>query len=72
MSLQSFRLSIRFILPLALGLFAYAVGPLVDDMTLRWFVRDLDARSQMVSSTLQEPLQEYVPEIRGQTTIFIV
>ena len=46
MSLQSFRLSIRFILPLALalGLFAYAVVPLVDDMTLRWFVRDLDTR----------------------------
>src|SRR6478609_5142993 len=64
MSLQSFRLSIRFILPLALalGLFAYAVVPLVDDMTLRWFVRDLDARSQMVSSALQEPLQEYVPQ----------
>ena len=58
MSLQSFRLSIRFILPLALalGLFAYAVVPLVDDMTLRWFVRDLDARSQMVSSALHETL----------------
>ena len=41
MSLQSFRLSIRFILPLALalGLFVYVVVPLVDEMTLRWFVR---------------------------------
>jgi trehalose-6-phosphate synthase len=64
MPLRSFRLSLRFILPLALvlALFAYAVVPLVDEMTLRWFVRDLDARSQMLASALHEPLAEYVPE----------
>jgi hypothetical protein len=41
------RLSLRFIPPLALvlGLFAYAVVPLMDNLTLRWFVRDLDIRS---------------------------
>ena len=64
MPFRSIRLSLRFILPLALalGLFAYAVVPLVDEMTQRWFVRDLDARSQMLASALLEPLLEYVPQ----------
>jgi trehalose-6-phosphate synthase len=56
-------LSLRFVLPLALvlGLSAYVVVPLVDDLTLRWFVRDLDTRSQSLASALQDPLLEYVP-----------
>ena len=38
------RLSLRFIIPLlvVIAAFAYAVVPLVDKLTLRWFVRDLD------------------------------
>jgi trehalose-6-phosphate synthase len=61
---RSFRLSLRFILPLALvvALFAYAVVPLVDSMTQRWFVRDLDARSQMLAGVLQDPLLDYLPQ----------
>ncbi|KIF81489.1 alpha,alpha-trehalose-phosphate synthase (UDP-forming) [Noviherbaspirillum autotrophicum] len=57
------RLSLRFVLPLALvlGVSAYVVVPLVDDLTLRWFVRDLDTRSQSLANALQDPLQEYVP-----------
>ena len=64
MPFQSFRLTLRFVLPLALvlGLFAYAVVPLVDTLTLRWFVRDLDARSQSLANALQDPLLEYVPQ----------
>ncbi len=64
MPIRLFRLSLRFVLPLALvlGLFAYAVVPLVDNMTLHWFMRDLDARSQSLANALQEPLQEYVPQ----------
>ncbi|MFA7282004.1 MAG: trehalose-6-phosphate synthase [Sterolibacterium sp.] len=56
------RLSLRFILPLALvlGLIAYSVVPLVDGLTLRWFVRDLDIRASLVANTMQEPLQEYL------------
>ncbi len=52
------RLSLRFIIPLtvALGLIAYAVAPLVDDLTLKWFVRDLDIRAKLVTSAVQEPL----------------
>ena len=54
------RLSLRFILPLFLVLagIAYAVAPLVDQLTLRWFVRDLDSRSTLIANTIQEPLQE--------------
>jgi trehalose 6-phosphate synthase len=56
------RLSLRFIVPLALALaaIAYAVVPLVDSLTLRWFVRDLDIRSSLIASTLQEPLEEMI------------
>ncbi len=59
----SFRQSLKFLLPIALvlGLLAYAVVPWVDNLTLRWFVRDLDTRSQLLASALQNPLQEYVP-----------
>ncbi len=62
MQTGSFRLSLKFILPVALvwALLAYAVVPWVDNLTVRWFVRDLDTRSQMLAAALQDPLQEYV------------
>ena len=55
---RSMRLSLRFVVPLAiaLALLAYAVVPLVDKLTLRWAVRDLDARSQLVATTLHDQL----------------
>ncbi|MFA7271047.1 MAG: trehalose-6-phosphate synthase, partial [Sterolibacterium sp.] len=54
------RLSLRFVLPLMLVLagIAYAIAPLVDQLTLRWFVRDLDIRSSLIANTIQEPLPE--------------
>lgn len=60
LSLRSLHLSLRFVIPLAiaLALLAYAVVPLVDRLTLKWFARDLDIRSRLISSTLQEPLAE--------------
>lgn len=61
-SFRTLHLSLRFVIPLtlALALLAYAVVPLVDRMTLKWFARDLDIRSRLISSTLQEPLVELV------------
>ncbi len=58
------RLSLRFILPLAIVLaaIAYAVVPLVDNLTLQWFVRDLDIRTSLISRTIQEPLAVLVRE----------
>jgi trehalose 6-phosphate synthase len=54
----------RFIVPLALALaaIAYAVIPLVDQFTLKWFVRDLDMRTSLITNTIQEPLQGLVRE----------
>src|SRR5258705_955310 len=56
------RLSLRFLIPLliALGLFAYAGVPLVDTLTTRWFIRDLDMRSNLIANTIQDPLEELV------------
>jgi len=56
------KLSLRFILPLMLILagIAYAVTPLVDRLTLRWFIRDLDIRSSLIASTVEEPLLEQI------------
>lgn len=51
---KSMRLSLRFILPLALAIsiIAYAVTPLVDTLIFQWFVRDLDMRSTTLSSAI--------------------
>jgi trehalose 6-phosphate synthase len=56
------RLSLRFVIPLLLALAAlgYAVVPLVDKLTLRWFVRDLDIRATLVANTVQERVQDLV------------
>lgn len=56
------RLSLRFIFPLVfvLALVTWAILPLIDNLTLRWFVRDLDIRSQLIANTMQDPLAELV------------
>ena len=53
------RLSLRFLIPLLLAMaaFAYAVVPLVDNLTTRWFVRDLDLRATLVANTLHDPVE---------------
>ena len=55
------RLSLRFIIPLALTLaaLAYAVTPLVDRLTLRWFTRDLDLRASLIANTIEGPLADF-------------
>jgi trehalose-6-phosphate synthase len=54
------RVSLRFVIPLAiaLGAIAYGVVPLVDEFTLRWFIRDLDMRGKLIANAVQEPLAE--------------
>jgi trehalose 6-phosphate synthase len=54
------RLSLRFVLPLMLALaaIAWAVAPLVDKLTLRWFVRDMDIRAELIANTMHDPLVE--------------
>ncbi len=52
------RLSLRFLFPLALVLaaLAYAVIPLVDSLTLKWFVKDLEIRAELVGRMVEGPL----------------
>lgn len=54
------RLSLRFVLPLivALALVAYAVIPLVDRLTLRWFERDLDSRATLIANASDEIVRQ--------------
>jgi trehalose-6-phosphate synthase len=58
------RLSLRFVVPLAIALsaIAYGVVPLVDRLTLQWFVRDLDIRAAGIARTAEEPLAALVRE----------
>jgi hypothetical protein len=59
---RSIRLSLRFIAPLAvtLALLAYLLVPLVDRLTLRWWVNDLDTRSRLIANTMSEQLGDLV------------
>src|SRR3989338_3889981 len=52
------RYFLRFIIPLflAIGLIAYAVVPLVDNLMVQWFVRDLDLRSKLISSAVDDAI----------------
>ncbi|HWA40056.1 MAG TPA: trehalose-6-phosphate synthase, partial [Gemmatimonadales bacterium] len=54
------RLSLRFILPLllVLGALAYAVVPLADRFTIRWFIRDLDVRAGLVANSAHDAIEE--------------
>ncbi len=66
--LRTLRLSLRFIIPLAFALaaFAYAIVPLVDGLMLKWAVRDLDSRSELVAQTLEDPAAELI--VQGNAT----
>ena len=58
------RLSLRFILPLflVLGLVAYSIVPLVDRLTLKWFSKDLDLRTQLIADSVHDSLAAHVAE----------
>jgi trehalose 6-phosphate synthase len=62
------RISLRFIVPLAVALtaIAYAVVPLVDRLTFTWFARDLDIRARLITNATQEPLGSVVRESRAK------
>ncbi|HEX6250927.1 MAG TPA: trehalose-6-phosphate synthase [Gemmatimonadaceae bacterium] len=62
------RLSLRFVIPLAvtLGLLAWAITPLVDRLTLTWFMRDLDLRASLIATAVDEPVSHLVETDDGQ------
>jgi len=65
------RLSLRFVLPLLLILAAVAYGVTVvaDKLTLRWFVRDLDARTVVVAKAVDESLRDLIPAGQGKRIV---
>ncbi|RZJ07877.1 MAG: hypothetical protein EOP39_15265, partial [Rubrivivax sp.] len=55
-----FRLQLRFLLPLVLVLVVAAnlAVPLMDQVTLRWFSRDLNSRGMLVANALSDSVSE--------------
>ena len=60
MALSSLRLQLRFLLPLmaTLVLAATLAVPLLDQVTLRWFSRDLNSRGLLVANALSDSVAE--------------
>lgn len=54
------RLSLRFIVPLVLVLaaVAYAVLPVAENLTVRWFVRDLEIRANLTTNAIRDSVQD--------------
>jgi len=61
------KLSLRFVLPLLLAVaaLAYLSVPLIDRLTLRWFMSDLDQRSQAIVATVADPVREALQQGSG-------
>lgn len=58
--MQTVRLQLRFLLPLTVVVIgtAYLALPIVDGVTLRWFMRDLDSRGAAVAAALSDSVVE--------------
>ncbi|GMV47251.1 MAG: hypothetical protein AMXMBFR66_26490 [Pseudomonadota bacterium] len=59
-ALRTLRLQLRFLLPLlaTLALAATLAVPLLDQVTLRWFSRDLNSRGTLVANALSDSVTE--------------
>ena len=68
MGLKTLRLQLRFLVPLlvVLAIAASLAVPVLDQVTLRWFSRDLTSRGALVASALSEPLTEALQSGRQQ------
>ena len=62
LTLKSLRLQLRFLIPLILTLIAaaYLAMPVLDQVTLRWFSRDLNSRGMLVANALSDSVAEAV------------
>ena len=65
--MSTFRLQLRFLVPLVvtLGIAAYLAVPLVDGLTLRWFSRDLSLRGKLVTDALSDSISSAINEPSG-------
>ena len=62
--MSTLRLQIRFLIPLLLTLSAaaYLALPLLDNLTLRWFSRDLTSRGALVTTAMSDSLSTALRE----------
>ncbi|MFO1329661.1 MAG: trehalose-6-phosphate synthase [Rubrivivax sp.] len=67
MRFKTLRLQLRFLVPLTLtlALAASLAVPLLDQVTLRWFSRDLNSRGQLVARALSESVARAVADGAG-------
>ncbi|MGM9514058.1 alpha,alpha-trehalose-phosphate synthase (UDP-forming) [Roseateles sp. DB2] len=65
--MKTLRLQLRFLLPLAVALVgaAYIALPLLDQVTLRWFSRDLNSRGALMVNALSDAVAEALLEPRA-------
>jgi alpha,alpha-trehalose-phosphate synthase [UDP-forming] len=64
--MNTFRLQLRFLVPLVITLVAaaYLALPLMDRLTVRWFSRDLDLRGSLLANALSDSIAEALAEHR--------
>ncbi len=62
--MKTLRLQLRFLLPLTVALVgaAYIALPLLDQVTLRWFSRDLNSRGALMVNAMSEAVSEAMAE----------
>lgn len=62
------RLSLRFIVPLAIALaaIAYGIVPLVDSLVFKWYARDIDIRTKLIASAMQDSLLQTLNNPSGE------
>ncbi len=65
------HLSLRFLVPLMLALagFAYLAVPLTSSLMQRWFMRDLDMRSSLIASAVNENLTSLIQSGSAQQIV---
>ncbi|HLO96713.1 MAG TPA: trehalose-6-phosphate synthase, partial [Burkholderiaceae bacterium] len=58
--MKTLRLQLRFLLPLAVALVvaAYIALPLLDQVTLRWFSRDLNSRGALMVNAMSDAMAD--------------
>ncbi|MBC7941781.1 MAG: hypothetical protein H7Z19_18835, partial [Chitinophagaceae bacterium] len=66
--MKTLRLQLRFLVPLAATLVvaSYLAVPLMDQVTLRWFSRDLNSRGVLVANALSDSVVEALATQRPQ------
>lgn len=66
--MKTIRLQLRFVLPLLVTLVAAAwlAAPIFDQMTLRWFSRDLTSRGILVGTALSDSVADALASSRSQ------